>query len=160
MWAKRLELERGSRDPSRLGNYKILAQEEKDRKRVNTRLPKVQEKLFAAIEKYEADHGTAFLVGGVPFKDYWEGQVEKHEFELQTEKQQKNTLKKQMNYHETVYGSVPASVNKTAVRPSNKRTREDQTPNAKAKQVNVIHFTSILFCHFIYTFSKLEMYKG
>jgi hypothetical protein len=135
LWAKRLELERGSRDPSRLGNYKILAQEEKDRKRVNTRLPKIEEKLFLAIEKYEFEHGTAFLVGGVPFKDYWKGQVEKHEDELQAEKQQKNTLKKQMNYHETVYGSVPASANKTAVRPSNKRTREDQTPGGNAKQV-------------------------
>jgi hypothetical protein len=70
-----LLLERKSKDPSRLGNYKALAQEEKDRKRVNTRLPKIKEKLFAAIESYEVEHGCAFLVGGVPFKDYWDGKV-------------------------------------------------------------------------------------
>ena len=37
-------------------------QEEKDRKRVNVRLPRLQEKLFAAIGDYEQQHGTAFLV--------------------------------------------------------------------------------------------------
>ena len=37
-------------------------QEEKDRKRVNVRLPRVQEKLLAAIGDYEQQHGTAFLV--------------------------------------------------------------------------------------------------
>jgi hypothetical protein len=50
-------------------------QEEKDRKRVNVRLPKIEEKLLTTIEKYETENGNAFLVGGVPFKDYWEGQV-------------------------------------------------------------------------------------
>ena len=41
LWAKRLELECLSKDPTRLGNYKILTQEEKDRNRVTNRLPKV-----------------------------------------------------------------------------------------------------------------------
>jgi hypothetical protein len=50
-------------------------QEEKDRKRVNVRLPKIEEKLLTTIEKYETENGNSFLVGGVPFKDYWEGQV-------------------------------------------------------------------------------------
>ncbi len=48
------------------------------------------------------------------------------------ERQMKNTLKKQQNIHETIYGSIPAS-NKTRV--SNKRPREDQTPQSKTKLV-------------------------
>ena len=75
IWSVRIDLERRSKDPSRLGNYKLLAQEEKDRKRVNTRLPKLEEKLKEAITKYELENGMPFLVGGVPFKDYWEGEV-------------------------------------------------------------------------------------
>lgn len=133
LWAKRLELERLTKDPTRLGNYKILAQEEKDRKRVNTRLPKIETKLFEAIEHYEAENGRAFLVGGVPFKNYWEGQVLKHESDLQAEKEQRSNIKKQMNYHETMYGSLPANANKTTIKVSNKRTREENTPHGKTK---------------------------
>ena len=75
IWSVRIDLERRSKDPSRLGNYKLLAQEEKDRKRVNTRLPKLEEKLESAIMQYEYDNGIPFLVGGVPFKEYWAGEV-------------------------------------------------------------------------------------
>jgi len=46
LWATRLYLERMTKDPSRLGDYKRLAQEERDRKRVNNGLPKIEEKLF------------------------------------------------------------------------------------------------------------------
>jgi hypothetical protein len=52
-----------------------LAQEEKDRKRVNVRLPKIEEKLFDAIEKFKAENDSDFLLGGVPFKEYWQEQV-------------------------------------------------------------------------------------
>ena len=75
-------------------------------------------------------------VGGVPFIDYWDGQVEQHEQDLANEKAQKSSKKKQLNYHETIYGSVPASINKTTAKPSNKRPLEEMTPNGKAKQVN------------------------
>jgi hypothetical protein len=92
-----------TKDPTRLGDYKRLVQEERDRKRVNNGLPKIEEKLFKvqivfakvnkhlmnglelewivwnqslkAIEQYEAQHKKSFLVGGVPFKEYWAGQV-------------------------------------------------------------------------------------
>ena len=62
-------------------------------------------------------------------------QVEKHECELQSEKQQKSNFKKQLNYHETIFGSVPAAANKTTLKLTKKRPREDQTPNGKSKQV-------------------------
>ncbi len=51
LWDTQLDLERRSKDPSRLGNYKKLAQEEKDRKRVNIRLPKMEEKLVSSPHK-------------------------------------------------------------------------------------------------------------
>jgi hypothetical protein len=67
--------------------------------------------------------------------EYFIIQVEKHEFELQTEKQQKSNLKKQLNYHETIYGSVPAAAGFNKTSTSNKRPREEQTPVVRAKQV-------------------------
>ena len=67
--------------------------------------------------------------------DYWDGQVEKHNQDLAREKQKKSSLKKQLNYHETIYGSVPANINKTTIRQSQKRPLEEMTPNGKSKQV-------------------------
>lgn len=62
--------------------------------------------------------------------------MEKHNYDLQVEKQMKSTLKKQQNIHETIFGSVPASAaNKTKL--TNKRPREDQTPNGRTKLVRL-----------------------
>merc|ERR1711874_943790 len=41
LWDDRLKLETSMKDPKRLGNFKALREEEKMRKKVNTRLPKV-----------------------------------------------------------------------------------------------------------------------
>ena len=39
------------------------------------RLPKVQEKLLEEIKHYEEQNGTPFLVGGVPFQEFWNEKV-------------------------------------------------------------------------------------
>ena len=62
--------------------------------------------------------------------------------ELLEEKQKKQDFKKQQNMYETIYGSVPASVNKTKI--NNKRPREEQTPHGKSKLV-------LLHCQYVQT---------
>jgi hypothetical protein len=63
------------------------------------------------------------------------------------EKQKKSTMKKQQNIHETIYGSVPVTANKTAVKPSNKRPREEQTPQPHLSSKQVPSHTPMLAYH-------------
>lgn len=109
LWKKMLELERKQKDPTHLlkakGNTLLL--EERDRKRVNRLLPKVEEELRSDMERYFEEHGRPFLVGGVSYEDFVEHQVQEHALHLEAEKAAKSKAKKQQNFHETIYGSKP-----------------------------------------------------
>jgi len=49
--------------------------EEKDRRRVNKLLPKIDAELAEAMASFEATNGTPFLVGGQPYADFIVQQV-------------------------------------------------------------------------------------
>ena len=60
-------METQSKDPSRLGNFKVLREEEKRRNKVNKRLPKIVEEIQKLTAKYFDDNGKDFLIQGITF---------------------------------------------------------------------------------------------
>ena len=70
VWNQFVELERRSKDPSRLLNARgsNLLMEEKERNKVNKTLPKLEQELETLIGDWERVHQEQFLVGGVTFK--------------------------------------------------------------------------------------------
>ena len=69
LWADRLQLETCMKDPTRLGNFKALREEEKRRNRVNKRLPKVVEEIQKMTSDYLNANGKEFLIRGMSFQD-------------------------------------------------------------------------------------------
>ena len=63
VWNKFMELERRSKDPSRLAarGYSML-KEEKERNKVNKALPRLEEELHELITQWEQQHGKQFQV--------------------------------------------------------------------------------------------------
>eukprot|EP00095_Tigriopus_kingsejongensis_P005783 snap_masked-scaffold698_size109766-processed-gene-0.10 protein:Tk05783 transcript:snap_masked-scaffold698_size109766-processed-gene-0.10-mRNA-1 annotation:"protein regulator of cytokinesis 1-like" len=102
-----LELEAKQKDPDHLlkarGNTLLL--EERDRKRVNRQLPKIEDELMEDLAQYLELNGRPFLVGGVSPSRLAED-----------EKQAKLQARKQQNFHETIYGSKPMT-------PANRATK-------------------------------------
>ncbi len=79
LWNDRLELETCMKDPSRLGNFKMLREEEKKRNRVNKRLPKIVEEIERLAATYHDEKGKDFLIYGLDFHQLNERQQRKHE---------------------------------------------------------------------------------
>ncbi|GAA6013311.1 hypothetical protein JCM10207_000851 [Rhodosporidiobolus poonsookiae] len=81
---KKRELEAAAADPSRLmdksrGAAMRLAQEAKDRKRVDKEKPKLESDLRALIPQWEATNGRPFLVNGVSFIEGLDEQIRQEE---------------------------------------------------------------------------------
>ena len=111
LWETMLELREKANDPDRLRNARgaELLNEEKDRKRVNKFLPKVNEELRVAMHEFQERHGRPFLVGGVRYEEFLEQQEEDDRAEQEEKKAMKIKEKKQKNFHETIYGSKPVT---------------------------------------------------
>ncbi|GAA5886410.1 hypothetical protein JCM6882_001629 [Rhodosporidiobolus microsporus] len=91
------ELEAAAADPSRLmdksrGAAMRLAQEAKDRKRVDKEKPKLESDLRALIPQWEAAHGRPFLVNGVSFLEGLDEQRRMEEVEKENRKRAKMGL--------------------------------------------------------------------
>ncbi|XP_059083694.1 protein regulator of cytokinesis 1-like [Tigriopus californicus] len=134
LWKKMLELEAKQKDPGHLlkakGNTLLL--EERDRKRVNKQLPKIEQELMDEMAQFLEIHGRPFLVGGVSYEDFVEAQVFEHNRLVEDEKQAKLEARKKQNFHETVYGSKP--VTPAANRAGAKRKATGQTPVNDSKR--------------------------
>ncbi|XP_049543191.1 protein regulator of cytokinesis 1-like [Anopheles darlingi] len=70
MWERMLALESKTNDPNRYNNRggKLL-EEEKERRRIGTKLPKVEQKLRDACFEYETKHGRPFTIYGRSLQD-------------------------------------------------------------------------------------------
>lgn len=134
LWKKMLELEAKQKDPGHLlkakGNTLLL--EERDRKRVNKQLPKIEQELMDEMAQFLEVHGRPFLVGGVSYEDFVENQVFEHNRLVEDEKQAKLEARKKQNFHETIYGSKP--VTPAANRAGAKRKATGQTPVNDSKR--------------------------
>ncbi|GAA5911283.1 hypothetical protein JCM8208_004318 [Rhodotorula glutinis] len=91
---KTKELEAAAADPSRLmdksrGAAGRLAQEAKDRKRVDRERPKLEAELRSLIPKWEAANGRPFLINGVGFIQGLDEQIRAEEQEKENRKRAK-----------------------------------------------------------------------
>ena len=111
VWAKFMELERRSKDPSRLMNSRgnNLLKEERERSKVNKDLPRIEEELHELIGRWEAEHGKTFKVEGVSFAAFIEQQKEDHLRGLEMEKMAREKAKKENLLHETRFGAKPST---------------------------------------------------
>ncbi|BGP42853.1 Microtubule bundling protein [Rhodotorula kratochvilovae] len=91
---KTKELEAAAADPSRLmdksrGAAARLAQEAKDRKRVDRQRPKLEAELRVLIPQWEAANGRPFLINGVGFIQGLDEQIRAEELEKENRKRAK-----------------------------------------------------------------------
>ena len=105
IWNQFVELERRSKDSSRLLNARgsNLLMEEKERNKVNKTLPKVEQELETLIGDWERVHQEQFLVRGVTFKEFIETQMEDKVKQLEKDKhtremQRKETMSQDPRY--------------------------------------------------------------
>merc|ERR1712141_560257 len=89
LWDDRLQLESQTKDPSRLGNFKVLREEEKRRKRVNQGLPKVIDEIKTLTQEYFDQNGKEFLIRGMTFDELSHHKEAKHDQEVSMEKERK-----------------------------------------------------------------------
>ncbi|XP_076060235.1 protein regulator of cytokinesis 1-like isoform X2 [Oratosquilla oratoria] len=90
-----LDLEERVKDPGRLFNTRggVLLQEEKERKRIRTELPRVQEILFKKAEEWELEHGEPFMVHGQPLVRFVEDVWDDHQNKQDEEKMKRQQAK-------------------------------------------------------------------
>jgi len=131
VWNKFMELERRSKDPSRLAarGYSML-KEEKERNKVNKALPRLEEELHELITQWEQQHGKQFQVGGVSFIEFIEQQKQEHNLQLEQERLAKERAKKETVLHETRFGAKPSTPAKLKRTLNNTRTPRKQPQQA------------------------------
>ncbi|XP_040169136.1 protein regulator of cytokinesis 1-like [Anopheles arabiensis] len=80
MWDRMQALENKSNDPTRYNNRggKLL-EEEKERRRISSQLPKIEAKLLEVCRQYEEEHGRKFTVYGTPVQELIEQQWKQRE---------------------------------------------------------------------------------
>ena len=61
LWEDRVELETCTKDPSRLGNYRALREEERRRNRVNKRFPKLVLEIESLCAQYQKQNNKDFI---------------------------------------------------------------------------------------------------
>ena len=134
LWRRMIELEELQKDPQRLKKAKgpQLLEEERDKKRINKQLPKLEDELQREMAAFEESQGCPFLVGGVPYAEFIEAQVLEHQHQQMAEKTAKAIARKEQNIHETIYGTVtPAKGVKRKMGTSGASTGSGSTPYNK-----------------------------
>ena len=107
LWEDRVELETCTKDPSRLGNYRALREEERRRNRVNKRFPKLVSEIESLCERYQNQNNKDFMIEGRSFYETSKSKEENHAAEVLKEKERKKEERKQMMVQETIYGAQP-----------------------------------------------------
>ncbi|XP_012286860.1 protein regulator of cytokinesis 1 isoform X2 [Orussus abietinus] len=110
LWEKIKELEQRSKDPERFYNRggQLLA-EEKERKVIQKRLPKIEEQLGVLMKDYENKNGEVFTIDGIPLSDFlaqsWEDFNKEKETLKNTRKQAKDRSTKKTPLSSSKYGA-------------------------------------------------------
>lgn len=119
LWTKFVQFEEKTKDPMRFKQrgYSML-EEEKQRKKFNSELPKLEEELKQLASEYASmNGGQEFTVFGQSFADYILTTKLDYEESKQKEKMEKQVLKDTQKKNETRFGSKP----KTPLALKNKR---------------------------------------
>nr|XP_046251920.1 protein regulator of cytokinesis 1b isoform X2 [Scatophagus argus] len=126
-WRLFLELENKATDPARFTNRGgNLLKEEKQRTELHKSLPKLEKKLKAQIDVWEAEQGREFLVNDQKFLQYVEDQWELHQTEKEKEKQARHLKKSKQTEEDMLYGT-------TVRTPTKRRFLGTTTPNKSRK---------------------------
>jgi len=113
MWTQFLEFERKANDPNRFNNRGGgLLQEEKERKKLAAKLPKVEAELEEQILLWEKENGRQFQVCGVRYMEYVKTQWDTHEIEKQLERESRMRKKQRETEVEMTFGSRPKTPTK------------------------------------------------
>uniref|UniRef100_A0A671U4G3 Protein regulator of cytokinesis 1b n=1 Tax=Sparus aurata TaxID=8175 RepID=A0A671U4G3_SPAAU len=128
-WTHFLDLEKKATDPTRFTNRGgNLLKEEKQRSELHKSLPKLEKKLKAQIDAWEAEQGREFLINGQKFLQYVDDQWELHRIEKEKEKLERHLKKSKQTEEDMLYG--------TAVRtPTKRRFLGSATPNKSRKML-------------------------
>ncbi|CAN9507276.1 unnamed protein product [Ophioblennius macclurei] len=126
-WRLFKELEKKATDPARFTNRGgNLLKEEKQRSELHKSLPKLESKLKAEIEAWEAEQGREFLVNNMKFLQYVEEQWELHREEKEREKQERHLKKSKQTEEDMLYGTIVRT-------PTKRRFLGSNTPNKSRK---------------------------
>ncbi|KAG1680518.1 Protein regulator of cytokinesis 1 [Nymphon striatum] len=94
LWKTMIQFEKNAMDPKRFNNRGGgLLQEELERKKLLTRLPKLEKELETLIEEWEAKEGREFFVNGMRFLNYIAMQWEQHRQEKENEKLERKRIR-------------------------------------------------------------------
>lgn len=108
LWAQMELLQNKESDPKRYNNRGgQLLKEEKERKMITMKLPKIEAKLLEMVEKFEQENNRSFTMFGVRIQD-----IIDHDYE--TKRQEK--LTKSGKKIQATPGKTPARVNMTGIR--------------------------------------------
>lgn len=145
LWRKMKELERRANNPDRLNNRggQLLA-EEKERKVIQRKLPKIEAQLRNLVEEYETRHRESFYVNGVSLEEFlaesWANRDIEKESKKNARKEAKDKCaKKTSATKRTPMASTSSRTLQTPLCTSIKRKLVfgSTTPNSSAKRRNV-----------------------
>ncbi|GBP31766.1 Protein regulator of cytokinesis 1 [Eumeta japonica] len=101
LWLKMRELEARASEPNRYQNRGgQLLMEEKERKTISSKLPKIEDQLRELVKKYEAETENAFIVDGKPLLQLIEDDWETRKQERQNMMSAQQTLTEQSSAEE------------------------------------------------------------
>ncbi|XP_043201275.1 protein regulator of cytokinesis 1-like isoform X1 [Amphibalanus amphitrite] len=110
LWTKMIELEDRVNDPARFSNRGgQLLLEEKERKKIARRLPKVESDLQQLIQRWESQHNATFRVFGYDFAAYIEQQKKEYNERKEQEREERANKKAHQLEHETMFGARPVT---------------------------------------------------
>ncbi|XP_052225919.1 protein regulator of cytokinesis 1-like isoform X3 [Dreissena polymorpha] len=125
LFHKMIEFEKRANDPNRFfadRGGKLLV-EEKERKALMTKLPKVEQTVKDEIMLWEKDRGRTFLVNGMSFINYIEKTWQDHEEAKLREKEERQKAKTKQLNEEMIFGSKPSTPVKRRFQPTNTPTK-------------------------------------
>ncbi|XP_066600313.1 protein regulator of cytokinesis 1-like [Prorops nasuta] len=144
---KMKELEQRANDPDRFHNRggQLLA-EEKERKLINKKLPKIEDELRKLIQDYEIKNGEPFFIKGHKFDDYLQDCWDAHNLEKENKKRtreearEKSAKKPPMSISRRTPGQITAirittgSSKRKLITPSTSQTGKRRNLSSESKR--------------------------
>ncbi|XP_003702698.1 protein regulator of cytokinesis 1-like [Megachile rotundata] len=151
LWVKMKELLQRANDPDRFYNRGgQLLMEEKERKTIQKKLPKIEEQLRSLIKEYESLHGEVFTINGISIEEVLQESWEHLNEEKETIKKARKEAKDKSVKKATLSASKKTASSSTKKTPTILSTRRptpvsstkrkllfSSSPNSSAKRRNV-----------------------
>ncbi|XP_043488311.1 protein regulator of cytokinesis 1-like isoform X2 [Polistes fuscatus] len=142
LWTKMKELEYCANNPNRLNNRggQLLA-EEKERKVIQKKLPKIESQLHNLVEEYETRYGETFYVNGVSLEEFLAQSWANRNIEKESKKNARKEAKDKSVKKANVTKRTPIASNSRMLTPLCTSTKRKlilgSTSNSSTKQRNV-----------------------